>query len=282
MREQRAQQVTEPVRCPRLPPGRGLHRDVAGLQDRAAGLGRRGQQAMVLGGAQRPEAARRQVAGRPDAQVRAVHMRMRSLAELVQSRERGRGILGMPRPVGDGDGPEHHVPALRGVHELAPQPALRYHRVSVGGGQPDLGRIRALGPPQQLSHAGRPRGADVARPDPDHRGATGRGHRGRLVGTGVGDHQHMHRDLRCSRRVQQPAQAGGQQLLLVVRRHDHADRRNPPRCRHTRPVDWATETGTPSVRMYTSARKSGSAWLTRQARPGWAASTPCTSSPVRG
>ena len=68
----------------------------------------------------------------------------------------------------------------------------------------------------------------------------------------------MHRDGSRGRGFPKPGQAGGQQLLLVVRRHDHAGRRDPSRSGHTRPVDWATETGAPSVRTYTSARKSSS------------------------
>jgi hypothetical protein len=38
-----------------------------------------------------------------------------------------------------------------------------------------------------------------------------------------------------------------------VRRHH-----DPGRLDHSRPVAWATEAGVPSVRMYASARKSGS------------------------
>jgi hypothetical protein len=237
---------------------------------------------VILGGTQRPESARRQVAGRPDAEVGAMHVRMRSLAEVVQGRERRRGVLGVPGPVGDGDGSQHHVPALGSVAELASQPAGRHDRVGVGGGQPDARRIVPGGPPQQLGDAGRAGRADVAGPDLDHRGAAGRGHRRRLVGAGVGDHQDVHRDLGRRRGLLQCGQASGQQFLLVVRRHDHAGRREPPRCGHTRPVAWATETGAPSVRRYTSARKSGSTWLTSRPSPGWAASIWCTSSPVRG
>src|SRR5205814_7121790 len=87
---QRTQQMAEPLRRARLPPGRGLHREVTGLQDRAASFGRGGEQGVILGGAQRREPAGCQVGGGPDTEVRAVYVRVRPGAERVLLLERVR------------------------------------------------------------------------------------------------------------------------------------------------------------------------------------------------
>ena len=93
-----------PVRRARLPPGRGLHREVTGLQDRAASLARGGEQGVVLGGTQRREPAGRQVSGGPDTEVRAVRAGA-VRAERVPLFEHVRYVRRMPVPVGDGYGP---------------------------------------------------------------------------------------------------------------------------------------------------------------------------------
>ena len=274
---QRTQQPAEPVRRARLPPGRGLHREVTGLQDRAASLARGGEQGVVLGGTQRREPAGRQVSGGPDTEVRAVYVRVRSGAERVALLEHVRYVRRIPVPVGDGYGPEDHVPARVGVLELPPQPAGWHDGVGVGGSQPGRGRVVPRRDPQQRGHAGRPGGADVASADADHLGAAGPRGGARPICAGIGDDDHVHGDADRAGGLPQCHQAGGQQRFLVMGRHHDADRLD-----HAKPVDWATDAGLPSVRIHTSARKSGSSWRTSRARPGCAASTRWTSSPDRG
>ncbi len=270
------------MRRPRLAAGRRLDGEVAGLHDWTARLGRGGEQGVVLGRAQRPEPARREVGRRPDAEVGAVHMRMRPGAELVQRIERGRHMRRMLGPVSDFDGPEDDIPAPARVTELAPQPAGWHDGVGVGGGQPDRGRVAARRQPEQFGHAGRPGRADVAGADADHPGSAGLRGNGRLIRAGIGDHEDLYGKTDGVGGPPQRRQAGGQQRFLVVRRHDDAHRLDGDRRPHTSPVARATDTGVPSVRRYTSARKSGSVCRTRRASPGWAASTRWTSSPDRG
>jgi hypothetical protein len=213
---------------------------------------------VVFGGAQRAESAGGQVGRGSQAEVRAVHVRVRPGAELVQGVERGRHVRRMPVPVGDFDGPQNDIPAPVGVPELALQPVGRHGGVGVGGRQPDPGRVGARRQPQQFGHAGDARGADVAGTDADHAGFAGPRGGSRLIGAGVGHHQHVYRRADGAGGPPQRRHAGGQQRFLVVGGHDHASRLDGCRPGHTRPVAWATDTGAPSVRMYTSARKSGS------------------------
>ena len=237
---------------------------------------------MVLGRAQRPEPAGGQVGGGPDAEIRAVHMRVRSGAEGVAFLERDRYVRRMTVPVGDGDGTEDDIPARVGVFELAPQPAGRHHGVGVRGSQPDRGRIVPAVEPQQFSHPGRPRGADAAGLDADHPGAPGPGHRGRPVAAAIGDHQQSG-PARCSAlAVRRSAARQAGSSVSSSWAGDHAGAASPGPAAHTRPVAWATDTGVPSVRIQTSARKSGSAWRTRRASPGCVREHRCTSSPDRG
>ncbi len=70
-----------------------------------------------------------------------MYVRVRPVADVIQGIERGRNVRRMPVPVSDGDGPEHDIPALGRVLELALQPVTRHHGVGVGGRQPDRGRI---------------------------------------------------------------------------------------------------------------------------------------------
>jgi hypothetical protein len=274
--------MAEPAGRPRLATARRLDGEVAGLHDRAARLGRGGEQGVVLGRAQRPEPARREIGRRPDAEVSAVHMRMRAGAGLVQRIELGRHMRRMLVPVGHLDSPEDDIPAAAGVAELAPQPAGRHDGVGVGGGQPDRGRVAARRQSEQFGHACRPGRADVAGADAGHPDSAGLRGDGRLIRTGIGDHEDLHGDAHGVDGPPQCHQAGGQQPFLIVRRHDDTCRLDGGRSPHTSPVAWATETGVPSVRTYTSARKSGSACRTSRASPGWATSTRWASSPDRG
>jgi hypothetical protein len=156
----------------------------------------------------------------------------------------------MAVPVGDGDGAEDDVPARIRVVELAPQPVRRHQGVGIGRGQPDRGRIGAGCQPQQFPHSRGPSGAHPASADTDHPGPGRAGHRGRLVGARVGDDHNVDRQAKRTGSIPQRGQAGRQQRLLVMRRHDHADRldRAEP-VAHTRPIAWATDAGVPSVRM---------------------------------
>jgi hypothetical protein len=70
-RGQRPQQMAEPERRACLAAGGGLHRNVAGSQDRAPGPGRSGDQRVVFGGAQWREPAGGQVGRGPDSEVGA-------------------------------------------------------------------------------------------------------------------------------------------------------------------------------------------------------------------
>jgi len=270
------------VGCPRLAAARRLDGEVAGLHDRTARLGRGGDQGVVLGRAQRPEPARREVGRRADAEVGAVHVRMRPGPELVQRIERGRHVRRVLGPVGDFDGPEDDIPAPACVAELAPQPAGWHDGVGVGGGQPDRGRVAARRQPEQFGQAGRPGRADVAGADADHPGSAGLRGDGRLIRAGIGDHQDIDGNGDGVDGPPQRRQAGWQQRFLVVRRHDDTRRLDGDGLPHTSPVARATDTGAPSVRMYTSARKSGSACRTRRPSPDWPASTRWASSPDRG
>ena len=274
--------MAEPVGRPRLAAARRLDGEVAGLHDRTTRLGRGGEQGVVLGCAQRPEPAGREVSRGPDAEVSAVHMRMRPRARLVQRIERGRHMRRMLGPVGDFDGPEDDIPGPAGVAELTPQPAGRHDGVRVGGGQPDRGWVAARRQPEQFGHARRPGRADIAGADADHPGSAGQRGDGRLICAGIGDHEELYSDAGRVDSAPQRRQAGRQQRFLVVRRHDDTRRFDGGRPPHTSPVAWATDTGVPSVRRNTSARKSGSVCRTRRPSPGWAASTRWTSLPDRG
>jgi hypothetical protein len=170
-------------------------------------------------------------------------MRVRSVAELIPGLERGRHLRRMAGPVGDGHGPEDHVPALAGVAELARQPARRHDGIGVGGRQPDRGRITGCRQPQQFGHAGRPGRTDAAGLDVQHPGAAGPGDRSRPVGAGVGHHQQVERHAKRAAGFRQGPQAGGEQFFLVVRGYDDAGGLD-----HTSPVACATDTGVPSVR----------------------------------
>jgi len=173
-----------------------------------------------------------------------VDVRVRPVAEVIPGLERGRHVRRVSVPVGDADGAQDDIPALTGVSELAPQPVRRHDAVRVGGRQPDRGRASIRGQPQQFGHPGRPRRAHVASADPGHPGAAGPGGRDGLVRAGIGHHQQVHRHAHSASGAPQRPQAGGQQPLLVVGRHHHADGLD-----HARPVACATETGTLSVRM---------------------------------
>lgn len=95
--------------------------------------------------AARYESAGGQVGRGPDAEVRAVDVRVRPAAGPVPGLERGRHVGRVAVPVGDADGAQDDVPALAGVAELATQPVRRHDSVGVGGGQPDPCRVSARG-----------------------------------------------------------------------------------------------------------------------------------------
>ena len=241
---QRGQQVAETMRRPCPAPGRRDHAQRRGPQHPAAHGGERVDERVVLSGPGRAETPRGQVRRRTEAQVGPVHVRVARAAGPVELPEQRRHPGRELPPVGDGDRAHDRVPAALGVAELAGQPARRHQRVRVRRGQPDRGRIERPGPAEHFRHPGGPRGAHVPRPDAQHRRSPGPGQRGGPVGAGVRHHDDMDRDA-GQRRGGQPdrVQAGGQQVLLVVRRDDHADGGDHA----VAPRDRAPHTGPPLI-----------------------------------
>jgi hypothetical protein len=178
-----------------------------------------------------------------------VHMRVRPGTEGVAFGERDRHVRRMAVPVGDGDGAEDDVPARVRVVEPAPQPSPAApgcrRRSWPARPRPDRRRMSAAAVPSFPRPERRPPGERGYRsPWPRSRRPprpSGRCTRRRRPQRGPAGEAHW----------QHPAaRPGRQQRLLVMRRHDHADRldRAEP-VAHTRPIAWATDAGVPSVRM---------------------------------
>ena len=223
-RRQRGQQVAETMRRPRAAPGRRDHAQRGGPQHPAPPGGERVDERVILGGPGRAETARGQVGRRAEAQVGPVHVRVAGAARPVELPEQRRHPGRVLPPVGDRDRADDRVPAALGEAELAGQPARRHQRVRVRRGQPDRGRIERPGPAEHLGHPGGACGAHVPRLDAQHRRSPGPGQHGGPVRARIGHDHHVDRDP-GQRRGGQPDrfEAGGQQVLLVVRRDDHAD-----------------------------------------------------------
>ncbi len=205
-------------------PGRGDHADRGGTQDRAPRGGERVDQRVILGRPGAPEPARGQVRGRAEAQVGPVHVRVGGAPRRVEPLEARRHLGRVLPPVSHRDRAHDRVPAALGVAELAGQPAGRHQRVRIRRGQPDRRRVERPGPAEHLRDPGGAGGAHVPRLDAQHRRSPGPGQPGGPVSARVRHHHHVDRDS-GQRRGSQPdgVQAGRQQVLLVVRRDDHAD-----------------------------------------------------------
>jgi hypothetical protein len=107
---------------------------------------------------------------------------------------------------------------------------------------------------QYLAHARRPGGAHAAGTDRDDGRPRPPGCLRGPIPARVSHDDQVHRCVaQRGLRPAQAGQAGWQQVLLVVRRHDDADGLD-----HAIPPAWAADLRSPSARVKTSAAKSGS------------------------
>ena len=131
-------------------------------------------------------------------------------------------------PIGDADAADHRIRAGIGMRELRGQPFRRDDGVRVGVRQPHVGAQ------VERVDAGGPGGPDVAVVDDSlddaHLPATGRHHRGSVVGAGVEDDADHDGQARELRRRDDGVDAGGDAVAFVVGGDDHDDAGDPGRC----------------------------------------------------
>src|SRR6185437_2110248 len=142
-------------------------------------------------------------------------------------------------------GADDRVPASGGVAEVLAEPPRWDECVNVGGGQPDGARVEVPGPAEHLPHACPACRADTPRVDRQDPGPAPLGIVRGPVGARVRDHDEVDRYRgQHPDRLPDGGQAGGQQVLFVVRGDHYTDGLD-----HASPPVWATEGGSPSVRM---------------------------------